>query len=323
LAGHGCHGRDQARITHRHQLFALTAAEVQARDAAREIRRPEVTMQKQQTTEALPTISRGETMREDEEKAMSGMFERHVCGSGMFERHVRGRHHEQVPVSEPERPAPPPIEEPGSNAPRDLGHTSPGSRPPESASTTHVPPPQVAATDGDDLLLGSEGADTIRGLFGDDRIFGLGGNDSLFGNAGDDRLEGGSGDDTLLGGSGDDALLGGSGNDVISGGAGQDLLFGGSGNDRLVGGPGADVLDGGSGQDAFTYFLNIPDAGLSGTRRALLGDLNEGRVLFPVTEAGNALEFGFRSNLIESIPEDGAVTTFLKAVARTAAEFSD
>lgn len=98
--------------------------------------------------------------------------------------------------------------------------------------------PQDAATDGDDVGVGTAEAD------------------SLFGGGGDDELQGLAGDDSLFGGDGDDVLVGGAGDDELSGGEGYDTArFSGAREDysveqrddgalSVVGPDGADVLSG-------------------------------------------------------------------------------
>ena len=54
----------------------------------------------------------------------------------------------------------------------------------------------LEATEGDDVLFGTDVAETINGLGGDDTLTSLGGPDDLAGGAGVDLLEGGLGDDT-------------------------------------------------------------------------------------------------------------------------------
>ena len=74
---------------------------------------------------------------------------------------------------------------------------------------------------------------------GDDHLIGYGSNDIIDGGEGNDTLEGMGGDDQLNGAAGDDDLNGGAGNDTLSGGAGTDIY-------RLSPGSGADTaLDGG------------------------------------------------------------------------------
>ena len=53
------------------------------------------------------------------------------------------------------------------------------------------------ATNGDDVLTGTDANDTINGLGGNDTIDGLGGNDTLTGGAGNDTVRGGEGDDRI------------------------------------------------------------------------------------------------------------------------------
>ncbi len=104
-----------------------------------------------------------------------------------------------------------------------------------------------SATNGPDVLAGTEVNDFINGLGGDDRIFTGPGNDFLVGSDGDDALFGGAGTDTLFSGNGDDALFGGAGNDFLDGGSGADTLTGGPGTDRLQGGSGGDLYPTGFG----------------------------------------------------------------------------
>lgn len=115
-----------------------------------------------------------------------------------------------------------------------------------------------AATEGDDILVGSNGNnsyfaqngdDTVAGQGGDDRLFGNDGDDYLLGGTGDDFARGGGGDDILVGGEGDDHLVGDSGDDILQGGAGNDDLGGGNGDDFLIGSAGQDQVSGGRGDD--------------------------------------------------------------------------
>lgn len=108
----------------------------------------------------------------------------------------------------------------------------------------------IGGMDGDDVLLGGNGSDGITGGEGDDELGGGNGSDSLNGGAGDDAINGGNGSDSLEGGQdGDDVLKGGNGSDDLRGGAGDDELSGGNGSDRLNGGSGDDMLKGGNGSD--------------------------------------------------------------------------
>lgn len=91
------------------------------------------------------------------------------------------------------------------------------------------------ATEGPDLLAGTERDDTIHGLGGDDRIDGGGGSDILYGGPGNDLLIGGDGDDLLD--------LTGGGSDEAHGGAGNDGFYFGATYDAF------DVADGGAGDD--------------------------------------------------------------------------
>jgi serralysin len=143
------------------------------------------------------------------------------------------------------------------------------------------PPP--SATEGDDVLTGTNDADVLSALGGNDEVYGLAGNDTLNGNAGNDLLDGGAGADALDGGDGFDtanysdaagdveirlwngtgtgdiaegdtltrieAVIGGAGNDFIAGNGYNNTLTGNGGNDYLVGNDGNDTLRGGEGND--------------------------------------------------------------------------
>ncbi|MFE8643837.1 calcium-binding protein [Sphingomonas sp. NCPPB 2930] len=86
------------------------------------------------------------------------------------------------------------------------------------------------------LQAATEGDDIVHGTQGDDLLSAGGGDDQLYGAAGNDRLEGGNGDDALYGEAGNDTLDGGPGSDTLSGGIGNNTyLFGrGDGQDRLT-----------------------------------------------------------------------------------------
>ncbi|MGH6806066.1 MAG: peroxidase family protein, partial [Ensifer adhaerens] len=89
-----------------------------------------------------------------------------------------------------------------------------------------VPATNLAATEGDDVLVGTPLSDTIDGLGGNDVIFGLASADQLIGGTGDDEIFGGLGDDTLAGGGGNDILDGGDGQDIaVFSGARQNYTF--------------------------------------------------------------------------------------------------
>lgn len=135
----------------------------------------------------------------------------------------------------------------------------------------------VSASEGADIIKGSELDDSLNGGYGRDIILGKGGNDEIgsldYGNdeeddvflgmGGRDRIGGGSGNDLIYGGTEDDKLMG----DQISRFVGDteidlivpvpplafsltsDTLFGGPGDDELWGGPGSDILYGENGAD--------------------------------------------------------------------------
>ena len=153
----------------------------------------------------------------------------------------------------------------------------------------------MTATNGNDLLFGTEEGDIIDGLAGDDTIYGSGGKDRLFGNEGNDSIYGDGGDDIISGGAGEDTLDGGDDNDFLdysdsdagvtinlqtnfaSGGHAEgdefsnferikgsifdDILTGDKGNNIIIGGAGADILDGGDDRDWLDY--RDSDAGVN------------------------------------------------------------
>ncbi|MDG1210983.1 MAG: matrixin family metalloprotease [Paracoccaceae bacterium] len=108
---------------------------------------------------------------------------------------------------------------------------------------------EISGGGGNDLLTGGGGGDTLDGGAGGDTLVGNGGRDQLTGGGGKDDLRGGGGKDTLIGNGGKDTLDGGGGKDVLEGGGGKDLLRGGGGRDQLDGGGGKDTMEGGNGRD--------------------------------------------------------------------------
>ena len=109
----------------------------------------------------------------------------------------------------------------------------------------------IMASNGNDLLKGTDSSENINGLGGNDTIIGYSGNDTLFGGIGNDSLDGGGDNDKLQGDAGVDTLVGGSGNDYLNGGKDNDVLRGDNGNDTLNGGIGSDNLAGGDGDDLY------------------------------------------------------------------------
>ena len=99
--------------------------------------------------------------------------------------------------------------------------------------TSFTPTSPDAATNDNDLILGTGLPEKIDALDGDDLVLAGGGNDTV---------RGGEGEDILLGEDGDDELVGDRGNDA---------MFGGDGDDRMIwnNGDGSDVMDGGKGSD--------------------------------------------------------------------------
>ncbi|MEO0991996.1 MAG: CAP domain-containing protein, partial [Pseudomonadota bacterium] len=124
---------------------------------------------------------------------------------------------------------------------------------PELASAPDVGRVSVGgATNGRDVISGSNrnekfstknGNDKVTAKGGHDVINGGNGNDSLYGDKGRDVVSGQSGKDRLYGGSHDDHLKGGNNNDRLYGDNGDDFLVGGKGDDQMWGGSGADTFD--------------------------------------------------------------------------------
>ncbi|OCX59999.1 hypothetical protein BFP70_18040 [Thioclava sp. SK-1] len=100
----------------------------------------------------------------------------------------------------------------------------------------------IAATQGADLLTGTDVQDIIVAGSGDDVIHAGRGDDQVFGGSGNDLLTGSAGDDTLAGGTGNDTLTGNKGANVLIGDHGDDLIQSGLHGSSLDGGTGSDVL---------------------------------------------------------------------------------
>ena len=160
----------------------------------------------------------------------------------------------------------------------------------------------AAASNGDDILVGSAGEEVISGLNGADVIYGLGDDDVLNGNAQDDTLLGGTGSDELDGGTGDDALDGNDGDDTLIGGTNDDWLSGGGEDDTLIGNTGFDHLSGGGEDDNFLWTNgdgnDVDDGGSGQDILNIFGSETEGDIFsLDPTDAGTALVFQ-RENLV-------------------------
>jgi hypothetical protein len=115
------------------------------------------------------------------------------------------------------------------------------------------------ATNGDDVISGTESADFIPGKGGSDRLYGRGAGDTIKGGFGNDpALKGAEGNDSINGNLGNDHLYGGPGNDTLNGGQGRDLLEGQGGNDRVFasGDSTRDTVKCGNGDDYAKVDLN-------------------------------------------------------------------
>jgi Ca2+-binding RTX toxin-like protein len=96
------------------------------------------------------------------------------------------------------------------------------------------------------------GVERVNGFTGDDTVDGSGYGQAIFvaASAGNDSIVGTAFDDILLGGDGNDFINGGDGNNLMIGGAGADTYFGGDGNDTIYVEDELDVvLDAGGGFD--------------------------------------------------------------------------
>ena len=121
----------------------------------------------------------------------------------------------------------------------------------------------LAGSQFNDVLGGTNAANSIIGVGGRDTITAQGGNDTVFGGAGDDTIRGQDQNDTLNGDDENDTLFGNNDIDTLNGGAGTDTLIGGLNGDALNGGGGSDTASyqeaisvGGNG---VTVFLTAPN----------------------------------------------------------------
>ncbi len=92
----------------------------------------------------------------------------------------------------------------------------------------------VIASQGDNVITGTQDGNVIDGQDGDDTVYGDSGDDRISGGLGDDILYGDAGYDDLFGHAGDDELYGGNGDDLISGGSGDDTIDTGVGIDKIL-----------------------------------------------------------------------------------------
>lgn len=149
---------------------------------------------------------------------------------------------------------------------------------------------RVVASNGDDVVRGTDGADFFLGRDGNDILEGRGGGDVFDGgngldtvwysrgvtggtllidlissgrNTGDaagdtytsiERVVSSDSADYVLGSQNTDYILTRGGDDTVEGRGGGDIIDTGTGNDRIAGGAGADNLTGGAGADSFIYF---------------------------------------------------------------------
>jgi Ca2+-binding RTX toxin-like protein len=136
---------------------------------------------------------------------------------------------------------------------------------PDDEPRCHGRTPDIAGTDGDDVLRGTPERDVIWGGPGDDEISSSLGNDLICGGVGDDLIHGGRGNDEVDGGTGTDRVVGDLGDDKVIGGPGDaDEVAGSLGIDMINGGPGDfdlvhgdygyDRMDGGPGKGDIASF---------------------------------------------------------------------
>jgi Ca2+-binding RTX toxin-like protein len=173
----------------------------------------------------------------------------------------------------------------------------------------------LAATSGDDMIVGTLGDDSISGEEGNDVIFGGAGadilsgedgNDTLAGEDGDDTINGGVGADALYGGTGDDTLIGGDDNDYINGGIGSDTIGGGAGNDTIVYDIADSEVDGGVGAD--TLIATSGTVNLSNVSNIEVIQLNSG-----ATVIGTNAVLGINANDVMNATDD-ANTLIIQSV---------
>ena len=97
----------------------------------------------------------------------------------------------------------------------------------------------ISATNGNEIVNGSEGDDVICILSDRNVVYAKGGNDTIYINGSNNYIDAGAGNDTILLGSGktSDYLLGGDGNDTINAslGGGSNYIDGAAGTDACVG----------------------------------------------------------------------------------------
>ena len=136
------------------------------------------------------------------------------------------------------------------------------------------------ATDGDDILIGSDGIfDVILGRDGNDTIEGRGESDFLAGGGDNDRIRGEGGDDIIGDGDGNDRVFGGDGNDII-----------------VMQGGGLDRYTGGDGFDTFVLSPVAPNDGQADTLKIIDFDAEEdtielfGAGIASVTELNNRVQ---------------------------------
>ena len=140
-------------------------------------------------------------------------------------------------------------------------------------AATQFPAPlslNLAGTDDNDILTGSEDADRIEGGAGDDYLSGGGG---------DDELEGGAGNDVIDGGDGDDAISDDSGFNIITGGKGDDTIWAyGTENIYYAPGDGNDFIE--MAQFGTTLYLTdglvMDDVAFSISNDQLIMDIADG-----------------------------------------------
>ncbi|PLS22923.1 calcium-binding protein [Neptunicoccus cionae] len=119
----------------------------------------------------------------------------------------------------------------------------------------------IAATNRNDFVLGTDSGNVIVTSDGEDVVYGARGADEIFGGNGKDVISGGDDNDLIDGGGGNDGLYGETGDDKINGGGGNDLISGGLGDDLMTGGAGADVflMEYESGEDTIMDFASGVD----------------------------------------------------------------
>ncbi|WP_319609846.1 calcium-binding protein, partial [Pseudoalteromonas luteoviolacea] len=155
---------------------------------------------------------------------------------------------------------------------------------------------QISSGEGADIVRAGDGDDVITSGSGASKLYGEGGNDTIKGGNGNDILDGGAGDDTLVARYGHNTLIGGEGNDTLS----LDRGYGSSSayddyKNTFQGGKGNDTLQGHYGQDS--YVFNIGDGqdiinDIGGSDKLVFGEgISEANITITRSSNGHILVY--------------------------------